>query len=140
MRGNYLNLNYHFVFSTKNRTTLILPVHQASVWRYMAGIAKSNGMKPYAIGGTDDHVHALVALPPTLSVSKALQFIKGGSSKWINETFPEMRGFAWQDGYGAFTFAQPALKKLNEYVSNQRQHHEKQGYEEEMEILAGRVE
>jgi hypothetical protein len=66
------------------------------------GIARENGMKALQIGGMPDHVHLALALPPTQTVSKALQLLKGGSSKWIKDAFPNVRGFAWQDGYAAF--------------------------------------
>jgi REP element-mobilizing transposase RayT len=62
-------------------------------------------MKALAIGGTADHVHALLSLPGMMSFSKAVQLIKGGSSKWIHDTFSNQKKFAWQEGYGAFSAA-----------------------------------
>jgi len=38
------------------------------------------------IGGVEDHVHLLLSLPSTLTIAKAMQLIKGGSSKWVNDT------------------------------------------------------
>jgi Transposase IS200 like len=70
------------------------------LWPYLGGIARENKMKTLAIGGAADHVHILVSLPATLSIAKALQPLKGNSSKWIHETFPKMRSFEWQEGYG----------------------------------------
>jgi putative transposase len=60
-------------------------------------------MKALAIGGVADHVHMLISLPGTLSVSKPLQLLKGNSSKWIHDTFPKLHSFEWQEGYGAFS-------------------------------------
>ena len=60
-------------------------------------------MKVLAVGGVADHVHILVSLPGTLSVAKAIQLLKGNSSKWIHETFPKQAFFGWQEGYGAFS-------------------------------------
>lgn len=76
---------------------------QERLWPYLGGIARENDMTALAVGGVVDHVHILLALPATVSISKAIQLIKGGSSKWIHETFPQHRGFAWQEGYGAFS-------------------------------------
>jgi len=46
-------------------------------------------MKAIEIGGTADHVHLLSSLPSTLAIAKAMQLLKGGSSKWVHETFRE---------------------------------------------------
>jgi REP element-mobilizing transposase RayT len=66
------------------------------LWPYLGGIAKQNQIKTLAICGVSDHVHVLLSLPATLSVAKAMQLLKGNSSKWIRETFPKMHSFAWQ--------------------------------------------
>jgi hypothetical protein len=50
-------------------------------------------MKAIEIGGIEDHVHLLLSLPATLSIAKAAQLIKDGSSKWVHDTFPEHRPF-----------------------------------------------
>ena len=66
-----------------------------------------------------------------MSVSEAVQLIKGNSSKWIHETFPMLAGFAWQDGYGAFTVSRSQLPKVIEYAANQREHHRVRMFQEE---------
>jgi REP element-mobilizing transposase RayT len=71
--------------------------------RSWAESQKQNEIKPLCIGGVADHVHLLLSLPTTLSVAKAMQLIKGGSSAWAHEAFSPLRHFAWQSGYGAFT-------------------------------------
>ena len=97
----------------------------------MAGIALQKGMKPLSIGGHDDHIHALVSLPPRLDVNRAIQYLKGPSSKWIHETIPTMRGFKWQDGYGAFTVAKSGIPAVFRYIKNQRRHHRKKTFQDE---------
>jgi putative transposase len=94
----------------------------------MAGIAHNQGFEAMSIGGVCDHVHALIALPPTMPLAKAVQFLKGSSSKWINETKGE---FAWQEGYGAFSVSASQTADVVRYIQNQRIHHEKKSYEEE---------
>src|SRR6266704_7131708 len=95
----------HCVWSTKNREPCLGPELRERLWPYLGGIAKQNQMKALAIGGANDHVHILLSLPATLSVAKAMQFLKGNSSKWIRETFPKMHSFAWQEGYGGLALA-----------------------------------
>ena len=88
----------HCVFSTKERRKLITPQVQRRLWPYMGGMARENNMKALAIGGVEDHVHILLSLPATMPIAKALQLIKGGSSKWLHDNFPAQRTFAWQKG------------------------------------------
>jgi REP element-mobilizing transposase RayT len=97
----------------------------------MGGIARENGMKALAIGGTTDHVHSLISLPETLSVAKAIQLIKGGSSKWIHDQLPKYRKFEWQDGYGAFSVSALQVKSVIGYINGQKEHHRKKTFEEE---------
>ena len=82
---------------------MITPELQPRLFQYIGGIARENKIKLLAAGGVDDHIHLLVSMPSTISIAKAMQLIKGGSSKWIHETFPEHRFFEWQEGYGAFS-------------------------------------
>ena len=84
-----------------------------------------------AAGGIEDHVHLLISLPGTMSISKAMQLIKGGSSKWIHDTFPEHRSFEWQEGYGAFSVSIRNKSKAVAYINDQREHHKKQDFQAE---------
>jgi len=88
-------------------------------------------MKALAIGGASDHVHVLVSLPATLSVAKAIQLLKGNSSKWFRETFPEMRSFAWQEGYGAFSVGVSGVDATVAHIRNQAEHHRTRSFREE---------
>src|SRR3954447_23673245 len=109
MGNTYTSLHYHFVFSTKHRDPWISEEIESRVWEFMGGIARENGLKPILIGGMPDHIHMAVGGSTTLTIGRMLQQIKGGSSKWIKEAFPRMRGFAWQDGYGAFSVSKSNL-------------------------------
>jgi len=131
MANTFTSLHFHFVFSTKNRERWLSPEIEQRVWEYLGGIARQNQMKALQVGGVEDHVHLVVGLPPTLTVSRALQLIKGGSSKWIHETFPALAGFEWQDGYGAFTVSKSQLPEVVDYVGNQREHHRVRTFQEE---------
>lgn len=92
-------------------------------------------MKAVEIGGMPDHVHILLSLPSTIPIAKALQLIKGGSSKWVHETFPEHRLFGWQVKYGAFSVSMSLLDKTVDYIRNQEQHHRKMSFQEEFLTL-----
>jgi REP-associated tyrosine transposase len=88
-------------------------------------------MKALAIGGTTDHIHTLLSLPSKMDVAKAVQLIKGGSSKWIHDSFSDQRQFAWQEGYGAFSESASQLKRVVAYIEGQKEHHRKRTFQEE---------
>jgi putative transposase len=95
------------------------------------GIAQQNGMIPKCIGGVSDHVHLLVTLPTRLAVAKAVQLIKAGSSAWIHQTFPNLRNFAWQQGYGAFSVGISQVQETVHYIEQQLEHHRTRTFQEE---------
>ena len=131
MSNTYTSLNYHIVFSTKNREPWLREDIRERLWPYLGGIARENGMKALEIGGVADHVHLLLSIPASMALSKAVQLIKGGSSHWMKETFPKVTGFAWQDGYGAFTVSPSQLDAVREYIRNQEEHHRTKSFAEE---------
>lgn len=92
-------------------------------------------MKAIAIGGAADHVHVLLSLPATIALSKAMQLLKGNSSKWLRDTFPELRsqGFVWQEGFGAFSIGISALEDTVRYIQTQEEHHRKKSFLDEFE-------
>ena len=131
MGNTYTSLYIHYIFSTKNRLPLIVPEIQDRLWPYMAGIAKNNNMKALAVGGMPDHIHILLSLSATISISKTIQIIKGNSSKWINENFDTSGHFSWQKGYGAFTVNISILQDTVRYIQNQAVHHRRKSFKNE---------
>ena len=131
MPHSYVSNLVHCVFSTKERRKSIAPDIKDRLWAFIGGIARENQMKALVVGGTADHVHALLALPATMAVAKAVQLIKGGSSKWVHDTFPMHRHFAWQQRYGAFTISISHLDWTIAYIRAQQQHHRRRSFEEE---------
>lgn len=95
-------------------------------------------MKVMAIGGIEDHVHLLVSLPSTLSVATALQRLKGNSSKWLHETFPEMRAFNWQGGYGAFSIGVSGIEATTRYIQQQEKRHQRLSFQDELKVMLHR--
>jgi REP element-mobilizing transposase RayT len=114
---------------------MISPGLRDRLWPFLGGIARQNQMQAIEIGGVADHLHILVSLPPTMPIAKALQLLKGGSSKWVHDTFPEHRSFAWQEEYGAFSVSLSQVDKLVEYIKGQEAHHRKMTFKEEFLTL-----
>lgn len=86
-------------------------------------------MAAIEIGGVEDHIHVLLSLPSTLSISKAIQLLKGNSSKWVHETFPDQRAFEWQEGYGAFSIGVSGIGATVD--RKQAKHHRARSFKEE---------
>jgi REP element-mobilizing transposase RayT len=131
MAHSYVNILIHYIFSTKNREKIIVPEIQDRLWAYMGGIARENNMKALSIGGVEEHAHAFLSLPATISIAKAIQLIKGGSSKWIHDTFPSLKNFAWQVGYGAFSVSISHINETIKYISDQKEHHRHKTFQDE---------
>ncbi len=130
MSHTFTNLLTHIIFSTKDRRPRILPEIKPPLHGYMGGIIHELGGKPITINGTTDHAHLLVQLP--LALAKALQIIKGNSSRWVNETFDFPRPFAWQEGYAGFSVSLSNALAVVRYISNQEQHHQKISFQDEL--------
>ena len=136
MPSSYTNLLYHIVFSTKNRKPLIRDDFQEELYRYIGGIIRAEGGIQLEIGGAANHIHILVKLKPTQSVSHMLNKIKANSSRWINQSKKPAETFAWQEGYGAFTVSESQANVVREYIRRQEEHHHRQSFQEEfLELL-----
>lgn len=131
MAHSYTSILLHCIFSTKERKRFILPELQVRLFAYMGGIARKNKFRLIAAGGIEDHVHLLISLSKTLDVAHAMQLIKGGSSKWIHDEFPELAAFAWQEGYGAFSIGISDVDRTVEYIKNQAEHHKGRDFKDE---------
>ena len=121
----------HCVFSTKGRCRTITPDLRDRLWPFLGGIARENGMKAISIGGMEDHVHVLLSIPATETIAKAVQLLKGASSRWVHAEFPERGDFAWQEGYGAFSIGASGIDATVDYINSQTIHHKKRTFEEE---------
>ena len=64
-------------------------------------------------------------------MSDVLRQIKGSSSHWIHEEFPDRHDFAWQTGYAAFAVSYSHMKKVKKYIAEQADHHRTVTFQEE---------
>jgi REP element-mobilizing transposase RayT len=119
------------VFAVKRRQNLIQKNWKDELHKYICGIVNGKGQKVYAIGGVEDHIHILVSIKPNISISDLVRDIKANSSKWINENEFVRGKFQWQEGFGAFSYAQSQLDNVIAYINNQEQHHQKKKFKDE---------
>jgi REP element-mobilizing transposase RayT len=125
-------LNFHLIFSIRNRANLLISDMQGRLYNYLGGILREKQGKLLAAGGMRDHVHLLVSTHPPVCISDLLRDVKAASSRWIHETFPPMAGFAWQDGYGAFSVSYSGVEAVRGYITQQAEHHKVLSFQEEL--------
>jgi len=135
MPSTYLSLNFHLVFSTKNREPTIRNAWKERLHEYLGGTIRGLGGFPEGVGGTADHVHLLVGLKATHCLADVLRDIKAGSSRWMHDEMG-LNEFAWQEGYGAFTVSVSQLETVKSYIDQQEEHHRVKSFQEEyVEVL-----
>jgi REP element-mobilizing transposase RayT len=138
MSSTYVSLNYHIVFSTKNRIPHITDLWRDELHKYLAGTTKGLGAHPIEIGGIADHVHMLVSLTQTHCIKDFMREVKKESSKWVHAQV-RVPAFQWQDGYAAFTVSPSGRAAATRYVRNQAEHHRTKSYIEELKELLGKA-
>ena len=132
MPQSLVKILVHIVFSTKNRTDLILPEREGPLYSYISGIVDGNNAKLIIANGTTNHSHFLVSLGRN-DVSELIGDMKRDSSLWGKKNgIPDLY---WQRGYGAFSIGQSQVPAVTRYIANQKIHHQKQSYEEEFREL-----
>ena len=131
MAGTYSKIYIQLVIAVKGRQNLLDKSWREDVFKYIAGIIKNKGQKPIIVNGVGDHIHILVGLKPSMSISDLARDIKNNSTRFINEKKLVIGKFAWQEGYGAFSYAESQVDAVYRYIENQEEHHRKLGFKEE---------
>jgi REP-associated tyrosine transposase len=138
--NSHTHLLYHVVFSTKDREPLIASRARESLYSYIGGIIRKKRGLCIEIGGTMDHVHVLARFRPAISVSKMVQDIKGGSSKWAKDRLPTTKALYWQAGYGAFSVSRSQADDVVDYIRGQEAHHRVRSFQSEFVALLDKHE
>jgi REP element-mobilizing transposase RayT len=120
---SYWRLFYHIVFATKNREPLITRDFYERLYGVIVAKAEALGARLHAIGGMEDHLHLVVSVPPSVSLSSFVGQIKGTSSHFVNHALTLPYRFGWQKGYGVVSFGEKRLETVRAYVQNQQRHH-----------------
>ncbi|MDP5202108.1 IS200/IS605 family transposase [Flavobacterium sp. DG2-3] len=135
MANTYTQVHIQFVFAVKYRKALIAKEWKDKLHQYITGIIQSNQHKMLCINSMPDHIHIFIGMRPTQSMSSLIQNVKTESSKWIKEQ-KLCSDFAWQEGYGAFSYSKSHVSNVIRYIEKQEQHHSKKAFlEEYLEML-----
>jgi len=131
MPQSYASLNYHIVFSTKDRVPVLTPELLSDVYTFIGSVLKARGGILVSSGGVTDHIHLLVDVSREASLSQTVRDIKSLSSGWIHRTREDLGDFAWQPGYGAFTVGYSQVAVIKRYLRDQVSHHRNVSFKEE---------
>jgi putative transposase len=131
MPQSLARLCIHIVFSTKHRKPILHDAIRPDLHAYMATVLKNMDCPVLLINSVDDHVHILLDLGRTISVSNVVEHVKKTSSKWIKTQSDALNNFAWQAGYGAFAVSESNVPSVRKYIENQQEHHRKISFQEE---------
>lgn len=124
-RNYYSEINLHIVWHTKHNSPLLTPTVEPVTHRFLRKrIVDFDGVFVHEIGGTENHVHVAVTVPPTLTPSEFIGKIKGGTSHDVNHQLGvQGKPLEWQTGYGVVSFGTKDLEWVVAYIRNQREHH-----------------
>jgi putative transposase len=131
----------HIVFSTKDRRPFLRDkALREELHRYLGGILTNLDCQPIIVGGVEDHVHLLCALPRTSAAAEVVKEVNRGSSLWLKTRAPDLKDFGWQSGYGIFSIGFSQIPSARDYISDQEIHHRKVAFQDEFRQLLQRYE
>lgn len=135
MANTYSQIYVHIVFAVKGRVSLIPTESKVDIHKYITGIVKNKECKMFVINSMPDHLHTLIGLNPKVSISDLVRDIKSNSTAFIKQKIG-IPSFAWQEGYGAFSYSRSQRQNVIQYIEEQEKHHQKKTFREEyMEFL-----
>jgi putative transposase len=131
MADTYTHIYIQIVFAVKGRENMVHPSFRNEVEKYITGIVEKRNNKMLAIYCMPDHTHILIRTRPTTILSDLVRDIKVNSTILINEKKWLRRKFAWQNGFGAFSYSHKHVIRVIDYIRNQEKHHSKTKFKEE---------
>jgi REP-associated tyrosine transposase len=135
-RNIYSEINLHFTWHVKNNTPILTELIESRLHHYIKHkVLETSNVIFHDIGGTEDHIHLVVSIPPTLGISEWMGRLKGGSSHYINHQIANRKLLEWQEGYGVVSFGTKDLNWVTAYVRNQKEHHKKGTMQERLERI-----
>lgn len=128
MPKTYNSIWVHVIFSTKDRIPYLTWNIKRELCDWIKQESWKAGFHVDIVNGVEDHLHVLLKLKTSQNVAEVVSFIKGGSSKWLNEKYNWENGFKWQQGYGVFSVSQNDIDDIRKYIYNQEKHHTAKSY------------
>jgi putative transposase len=136
MSNTFSQIYIQVVFAVKFRESMLHPSWDEELYKYITGTVQAKEQKMLAINGVKDHIHFLIGMKPTCTLSDLVREVKKASTVFINERNFLSKPFKWQEGFGAFSYSHSSLSNVINYIHNQKEHHRQQSFKEEyVELL-----
>ena len=135
MANTFSQIYLQFVFSVKNRQSLISKDHKEELHKYVTGLVQNRKAKMLDIHCMPDHIHFFVGFRPVISISDFVKEVKVESNEFINSKNWIRGNFSWQEGYGVFSYSHSHIDKVINYIKNQEIHHQKKSFRQEYHEL-----
>jgi putative transposase len=129
--GTFTQIYVQLVFAVQNREAVLTREIQRRVFEYMSGTITNMKHKSIIVNGISNHVHILLGLNPSISVSDTVHDIKRSSSLFINKEKLCFGRFSWQEGYGGFSYSRSQIPDIYNYIENQKAHHQLKSFQQE---------
>jgi REP element-mobilizing transposase RayT len=131
MSKEFISCLLHVVIGTYQQKNFLTADVRSQLSTYLSAVAKSKGTIIIALGGTENHIHFLLALPSKLSIESAIIPLKKSATIWLRQNFELLRSFSWASGFAAFSIGRSQLDSTLLYIQNQEQYHWKRSFQEE---------
>ena len=131
MAQSLCKIYLHIIFHIKTTSPLVEDEHLPRLHQYIGALVNTTGCQALCVGGTGNHVHALLMFSKTETVAHIIEEMKRNSSRWIKTLSPKYEKFTWQGGYGVFSVSQSQVDTVIAYIRNQVEHHKKQSFRDE---------
>ena len=123
MANTFTQIYLHFIFAVKGREAILFPGARERVHSYIGGIIRDCDHIPIAIGGTENHVHILIAYNVNQAVPDLVREVKVSTTNFINNNHLIPFKFAWQRGYACFSYSNSHVDTVKQYIEHQEEHH-----------------
>ncbi|MBQ9654951.1 MAG: IS200/IS605 family transposase [Prevotella sp.] len=133
---SYTNLIYHIVFRPHGSRPVIVEAHEKELYAYILGFCRAKGCVLYRIGGMPDHIHMLVSINQSISVSDFVRELKVSTNKFIKQNREHFPDFTkWAEGYCAISYNFRDKDMIYNYIKNQKEHHKRVGFYDELKQM-----
>jgi Transposase and inactivated derivatives len=120
---SYRQIFYHIIFRTRSTRKTLNLNECDDLYKHIKTVIKNKHSVLYCINGTEDHIHFLSDLHPSVALADFIREIKSSAGNWIenNGQFPEFDG--WANGYVGLTYNYVDKERIIDYIKNQRELH-----------------
>ena len=140
MANTFSQIYLHFVFAVKHRQSLIPKEHKEELHKYITGLVQNRNAKMLSVHCMPDHTHLFVGPKPIVYIPDFIKEIKVESNEFINDKKWGKGRFAWQEGYGVFSYSHSHIDRVIKYIMNQETHHQRKTFRQEYHQLLEKFE